>query len=171
MRASLFRNFGAGVRLTPAFGCLSTKYQFLSSPIDVAATAAGYGDVFGAIDYAGAYGGLLASSEGPGRVPFSTQVLLHYDYADVGSYFGGSYKTGLWATSLGAGVPVRVNIGRTGALRIHPAASVNLPLSWHYWDWSYDPRREPPSPPTQKEQWRGIVTLDLGVGVSYITAR
>jgi hypothetical protein len=169
------RNFEVGVRLIPAPGwCFTTKYQFLRSPVDLAVTAAGYAYTFAAFDagsrWRGAYGGLLASNEVAGRVPFSAQALLRYEYNDNGDFREG-YKTGLWTASLGVGVPVRMDLGRRDALRIHPAASVNLPLSWHYWDWSYNPYREPPSPPTREDQWRGVVTLDLGIGVSYITAR
>jgi hypothetical protein len=176
VRVSPFRNLDVGVRVIPApGGCITTKYQFLRAPVDVAVTAAGFAYMFAAIDaggrWLGAYGGLLASNEVAGRVPFSVQALLRYEYTDVGSYFSNSYKAGLWAASLGAGVPVRVNVGRSGALRIHPAASINLPLSWRFWDWSYKPYHEPTLPPTQTEQWRGVMTLDVGVGLTAITAR
>jgi hypothetical protein len=177
VRAGLFKNLGAGVRLLPAPGlCVSAKYQFLNGPIDVAATAAGYGYLFAAIDagarWSGAYGGVLASSERPGSIPFSAQALMHYERAYSGSFFSGSYRAERLATSIGAGVPMRLNIRRNEALRVHPAASVSLPLSWRYWDWSWnDHGQEPPSPPEQREQWRGVVTLDLGIGLSYITAR
>jgi hypothetical protein len=176
-RVGLFRGFDAGVRLIPAPGmCITGKYQFLQGPVEMAATAAGYAYVFAAIDaaarYGGAYGGLLLSSEGPGRVPFSAQALLHYNYVASGGSFSGSYKSDGVTASFGAGVPIRLGISGGGALRIHPAASVNLPLSWRYWGWSWhDHGQEPPSPPGPREQWRGVVTLDLGVGLSYLTAR
>ena len=179
-RMGLSDAFGVGVRLILApGGCLTAKYQFLRDPFDFALTGAAYGYMFAAADAAsgqlGTYGGLLASSEGPGHVPFSVQAILRYDHQRVGSAFSGSYKSGMVGASLGAGIPVRMDLGRSDALRIHPAASVNLPLSWRYWDWTspgdhgYDPGIV--LPPTQDEDWRGVVTLDLGIGLSYITTR
>lgn len=180
VRMGLSEAFGVGVRLILApGGCLTAKYQFLHDPIDVALTGAGYAYMFAAADAAsgqlGTYGGLLASSEGPDHVPFSVQAILRYDHQRVGSAFSGSYKSSVVGVSLGAGIPVNMDLGRSGALRIHPAASVNLPLSWRYWDWKppnehwYDPVIV--LPPEQSDNWRGVVTLDLGIGLSYVTTR
>ena len=180
VRMGLSEAFGVGVRLILApSGCLTAKYQFLRDPLDFALTGAAYGYMFAAADAAsgqlGTYGGLLASSEGPGHVPFSVQAILRYDYQRVGSTFSGSYRSDVVGASLGAGIPLRMDLGRSGGLRIHPAASVNLPLSWRYWGWTpphdrgYDPGIV--LPPTQDDNWRGAVTLDLGIGLSYITTR
>jgi hypothetical protein len=180
VRMGLSEAFGVGVRLILAPGaCLTAKYQFLREPIDVALTGAAYGYIFAAADAAsgqlGAYGGLLASSERPDHVPFSAQAILRYDCRRVGSAFSGSYSSDVVGASLGAGIPVRMGLGRSGALRIHPAASVNLPLSWRYWGWAPpgDPWQDPGAvlPPTRDDDWRGVVTLDLGIGLSYIATR
>jgi hypothetical protein len=174
VRAGLFRNFGAGLRLVAAPGCcLTTKYQFLRAPVDVAATAAAYGYVFAAIDagsrFAGAYGGLIASNERDRSVPFSLQALLRYERKNVSGFRLG-YKTDILTAAVGAGIPVDIPVSGGRALRVHPAASVNLPLSWRYWDW--EPSGiEPDEPPEQADDWRGVVTFDLGIALSYITQR
>ena len=170
-RVGLFKNFDVGLRWLAAPGaCLTTKYQVLHGPVDIAFTAAGYGFGFAAIDAAGqwlgAYGGLLASREHPFWPPFSAQALLRYDYTDGGGTFGGWHKSGLVTASLGLGIPLRL-----GQYRVHPAFSCSLPLSWQYWDWEYYPHYDPPPPPRQEDEYRGRATFDLGIGISYITAR
>jgi hypothetical protein len=179
VRAGLFENLGVGLRLIPALGvCVTAKYQFLRDPVDVSVTAAGYTYAFGAMDaggrYAGAYGGVIASNERERSLPFSLQALLRCERADVGG-FRFSYRSGALFGVVGAGVPILLPASGPGALRIHPAASVNVPLAWRYWDWTepgyhgYDPYVM--LPPKQADDWRGVVTLDLGVALSYVSGR
>jgi hypothetical protein len=173
-RVGIIRDVDAGFRLLPAPGlCVSIKYQLVRGLLDLAATGGANAYSIQTIDLddetkarcEGAHLGLLASNEAPRGVPFSTQALLCYTRRTVRGAPNGSYKTDLWSTSLGLGLPLRVGAHRQ--FRIHPALTYSLPLSWRYRDWSVGQIHEPPA-----REWevRGGVTYDLGVGFSILTA-
>jgi len=159
-RIGLFRNFDAGVRLLPAPGaCLTGKYQLLAGPVDIAVNAAGYGYGLsagtGAASAYGGYAGVLVSRER--GISFSAQGTIAYDQNfGIGDF--GSSRTQIVTARFGLGLPFI-----DGPIRVHPAATCSLPLywgtlSWHDWNGR---------PPRQQDDWRGMVTIDLGVGISF----
>ena len=161
-RIGLFKNFDAGVRLLPAPGaCLTGKYQLLAGPVDIAVNAAGYGYGLSAVTVAasayGGYAGVLVSRER--GISFSAQGTIAYDQNfSIGDF--ASTRTQIVTARFGLGLPFI-----DGPIRVHPAATCSVPLFWERLS-SYSRNGRPPR---QQDDWRGVVTLDLGVGISFRT--
>jgi hypothetical protein len=163
-RIGLFRNFDAGVRLLAMPGvCVTSKYQLITGPVDIAVNAALYGyglavPTMAASGYGG-YAGLLMSRER--GVPFSVQGTVAYDQSFGGGDFESS-RSQIVTARFGLGLPCI-----DGPIRIHPAASLSLPLFWDLLYWS--DRSPYADPPRRQDDWRGVPTFDLGIAVSFRT--
>lgn len=159
-RIGLFKNFDAGVRLLMMPGaCLAGKYQLLAGPVDIAVNAAGYGYEFFAGSGYGGYAGVLVSRER--GIPFSAQGTIAYDQNFGFGEFESS-RTQIVTARFGLGLPFI-----DGPIRVHPAATCSVPLSWERLS-SYSRNGRLPR---QQDEWRGVVTIDLGVGISFRIGR